>query len=198
MKQIEKLKTSGALRAEHKLGFCFNYEPTPAKTLMHVTDLGFSYSGEKEENLFSALSFQVNPGDRLGVIGKNGKGKTTLLNVLGEASVSTEGIIRPHPRTSIGYYQQTNRKDLNQANTIAREIAEANPDLSTSQSRRICGAMMFPGDIADKKISVLSGGEQSRVLLGKILARPANLLLLDEPSNHLDMDSIGGNDRGGR
>jgi len=73
---------------------------------------------------------------------------------------------------------------------VAAEIAQANPHLSPSESRAICGAMMFTGDLARKKISVLSGGEQSRVLLGKILAHPANLLLLDEPSNHLDMDAI--------
>ena len=126
----------------------------------------------------------------MAVIGKNGKGKTTLLNVLAQTARPTAGSVKFHPGISAGYYQQTNRKDLNPNNTVAAEIAQANPHLSPSQSRAICGAMMFSGDLAGKKISVLSGGEQSRVLLGKILAHPANLLFLDEPSNHLDMDSI--------
>jgi ATP-binding cassette subfamily F protein 3 len=75
-------------------------------------------------------------------------------------------------------------------NTIAEEIQEENSNLSISGVRNICGTMMFEGDLAKKKIKVLSGGERARVLLGKILAKPANLLLLDEPTNHLDMESI--------
>ena len=189
-RQIERIKLLSELRSEYTLGFCFNFKPTPAKILMEVRDLAFSYSGLDTDNLFSSLDFEIKPGDRLAVIGKNGKGKTTLLDILAGSLEPSSGAIRLHPRSSTGYYQQTNRKDLNPARTVAEEIALANPELNTTQSRSICGAMMFPGDQADKFISVLSGGEQSRVLLGKVLAHPANLLLLDEPSNHLDMDSI--------
>ena len=189
-RQIERIKLLGELKTEYTLGFCFNFKPTPAKTLMEVRDLAFSYSGLDTDNLFNSLDFEIKPGDRLAVIGKNGKGKTTLLDVLAGTLKPSSGTIRLHPRTSSGYYQQTNRKDLDPGRTVAEEIALANPELNTTQSRSICGAMIFPGDQADKFISVLSGGEQSRVLLGKVLAHPANLLLLDEPSNHLDMDSI--------
>ncbi|MCK4846751.1 MAG: ABC-F family ATP-binding cassette domain-containing protein, partial [Deltaproteobacteria bacterium] len=195
MKQIEKLKIlGGPLRAESSLGFCFNYKATPAKVLMEARGLAFAYKEEDSDgkmvDLFSKLDFDIKPGDRLAVIGKNGKGKTTLLNILAGALEPNSGTITLHPQTSLGYYQQTNRKDLDPNQTVAEEIAQANAELSTTQSRRICGAMLFPGDRANKKISVLSGGEQSRVLLGKVLANSANLLLLDEPSNHLDMDSI--------
>ncbi len=191
-KQIEKIKLVDRISPEYRLGFCFNYALTRAKALMEVTGLAFSYTGEREDELFSNLGFTVKPGDRLGVIGRNGKGKTTLLNVLSgvDAGAGMRGTIRTHPDSVIGYYRQTNRKDLSPDNTIAQEIAAANPDLGIAKSRGICGAMMFPGSVADKKISVLSGGEQSRVLLGKVLAHPANLLFLDEPSNHLDMQSI--------
>lgn len=190
LRQIEKIKLLDEIKPEYRLGFRFNYKPVPGKTLMQVEGLAFSYTGAPEENLFENLSFQIKPGDRLAVIGKNGKGKTTLLNVLAQKMKPSEGSVRFHPGVAVGYYQQTNRKDLDSNNTVAEEIAQANPGLSISQGRAICGAMMFPGELAEKKISVLSGGEQSRVLLGKVLAHPANLLLLDEPSNHLDMDSI--------
>ncbi|MCK4738535.1 MAG: ABC-F family ATP-binding cassette domain-containing protein [Deltaproteobacteria bacterium] len=189
-RQIDKMKILGQIKSEHRLGFRFNYDKTQAKQLMEVRDLAFSYSGKAEDYLFSNLTFTVKPGDRIAVIGKNGKGKTTLLNVLARTTNPSSGEIELHPKTSSGYYQQTNRKALDPEKTIAEEIAGANPALSISEGRAICGAMMFSGGIADKKISVLSGGEQSRVLLGKVLASPVNLLFLDEPSNHLDMESI--------
>ena len=188
MRRIEKMAPMDEIAREQQLGFRFNHKPVSAKMLMQVEGLGFGYSDSPE--LFKDLNFRIGPGDRLAVIGRNGKGKTTLLNLLAGALPPTAGAVKLHPGTATGYYQQTNRKDLNPENTVAVEIAGANPDLSISASRGICGAMMFSGDLADKKISILSGGEQSRVLLGKILAHPANLLLLDEPSNHLDMDSI--------
>ena len=189
-KQIERMKVMVEMRREETLGFRFNYKPTQAKTAMEVDGLAFSYTGDVSDGLFSDLTFTVKPGDRVAVIGKNGKGKTTLLNVLAGRFSPTEGAVRVHPGTSVGFYEQTNRKDLAPSNTVAEEIAAANTALTTTESRGICGAMMFSGDLAEKKISVLSGGEQSRVLLGKVIAHPANLLLLDEPSNHLDMDSI--------
>ncbi|HLE08854.1 MAG TPA: ABC-F family ATP-binding cassette domain-containing protein, partial [Thermodesulfobacteriota bacterium] len=190
LRQIEKMEILDEVRPEYKQGFRFNYKPIPAKVCMQAEDLAFSYTGDPEGNLFENLSFQIKPEDRLAVIGRNGKGKTTLLNVLAQTARPTAGSVKFPPGISVGYYQQTNRKDLNPNHTVAAEIAQANPHLSPSESRAICGAMMFTGDLARKKISVLSGGEQSRVLLGKILAHPANLLFLDEPSNHLDMDSI--------
>jgi ATP-binding cassette subfamily F protein 3 len=188
LRRIGKMTPMNEMTREQSLGFRFNYKPVAAKALMQVEDIAFSYPDL--DPLFNGLSFRIGPEDRIAVIGRNGKGKTTLLNVLSGKAAPTAGAVRLHPGAAIGYYQQTNLKDLDPKKTVAAEIADANSDLSISASRGICGAMMFSGDLADKKISVLSGGEQSRVLLGKILAHPANLLLLDEPSNHLDMDSI--------
>ncbi len=189
-RQIERMEVLTEMAPEQRLGFRFNYEETHAKTLLEAQGLGFSYTGERKDNLFAGLSFHIRPGDRIGVIGQNGRGKTTLLNILAGVLPPTEGTVKLSPTTLTGYYQQTNRKDLGPGNTVVEEIEKSCPGLTRSGVRAVCGAMMFPGDMAEKKISVLSGGEQSRVLLGKIIANPANLLILDEPSNHLDMDAI--------
>ncbi|MBT4761622.1 MAG: ATP-binding cassette domain-containing protein [Bdellovibrionaceae bacterium] len=190
MKQIQKIKVGAALSKEAILGFRFNYSELLSKLMLQVKDLGFSYDGDASNNLFQGLNFTMGPKDRVAVIGKNGKGKTTLLNVLAGQFPPTCGNYDFHAKIKLGYYQQTNRKDLTPGSTIADEISSSNVDLGISEVRSICGAMMFPGDDALKKIGVLSGGEQGRVLLGKILAQPSNFLLLDEPSNHLDMESI--------
>jgi ABC-type multidrug transport system ATPase subunit len=90
----------------------------------------------------------------------------------------------------LGYFGQTSIDRLNPKLRIEEEIASANPELNFTQVRGICGLMMFSGDTAKKPVSVLSGGEKSRVLLGKIVAQPCNLLFLDEPTHHLDIESI--------
>ena len=95
-----------------------------------------------------------------------------------------------HPSTSFAHFGQTNIARLDQNNNVLDEIHSANIKLSAQAVRGIAGAMMFSGESADKKVSLLSGGEKSRVMLGQILARDVNLLFLDEPTNHLDMDSI--------
>jgi ATP-binding cassette, subfamily F, member 3 len=128
--------------------------------------------------------------DRIAVIGKNGKGKTTLLNVLAKELSPTTGEVKTHLNTRIAYFGQTNINRLRPEKTAVQEVMESHPDCGQGEARAICGLMMFEGDNALKKVSVLSGGERSRVLLGKLLVSPANLLMLDEPTNHLDMESI--------
>ncbi len=188
MKQIEKLNIGENLGAEKRLGFKFSYAKTHAKALAKIKDLSFGF--DKDKILFSDLNLEIKSKDRIAVIGKNGKGKTTLLNVVSGKLSPLTGGTEFHPSTLVGYYQQTNRKDLSPNLSIIEEIGSENPQLGLSEIRGICGAMMFSGDAAKKKIKVLSGGEQSRVLLGKVLAHPTNLLLLDEPTNHLDIESI--------
>ena len=99
------------------------------------------------------------------------------------------GWVKPNPGVEIGYFEQTNIQTLNPQFTVEEEILHAYPETDRQTARNICGAMMFEQDGALKKISVLSGGEKARVMLGKLLIRPLNLLLLDEPSNHLDIES---------
>jgi ATP-binding cassette subfamily F protein 3 len=189
-KQIDKIELVSEKSSQTQLGFSFNYLPTSAKVLLDVKGLGFHYDRSSDARLFKNLDLVLKPGKCLGVIGANGKGKTTLLSVLAGDLEKLEGGFKAHPSLEVAYYRQTNRKDLDQDLSVAEEIAQTNPSLGLSEVRGIAGAMMFSGEDADKKIKVLSGGEQSRVLLGKILAQPCNLLLLDEPSNHLDMESV--------
>ena len=101
-----------------------------------------------------------------------------------------KGEIKRSDNLSIGYFGQTNINRLHPKHTIEEEVGAANTKLNLTQVKAICGSMMFSGDKAKKLNSVLSGGEKSRVLLGKIIATPCNLLLLDEPTHHLDMESI--------
>jgi len=140
--------------------------------------------------LFRGMNLTINAHDKFGVIGNNGKGKSTLLNLIAGGLAPVTGEIKTHPDMRLGYFGQTNIQRLNPKLTIEEEIEQTNPALTRTQVRNICGTMMFGGDFALKKVSVLSGGEKSRTLLGKILAHPSNLLLLDEPNNHLDMESI--------
>jgi ATP-binding cassette subfamily F protein 3 len=171
------------------LDFTFRSAPFEAKWLMTVEDLSFGFSPDGPK-LIEGLSFAVGKKDRIAVIGKNGKGKTTLLNLLAKELSPTSGEVKTHPNTKIAYFGQTNISRLNPAKTALQEVMESHPDCGQGEARAICGLMMFEGDNALKKVSVLSGGEKSRVLLGKLLVSPANLLMLDEPTNHLDMESI--------
>lgn len=188
IKMRDKLPSLEQLSAIESLDFEFRYKPFAAKVLMEVQNLKFGF--EPSQPLIEHLSFTIGKQDRLAIIGKNGKGKSTLLNLLAGELKPNSGKIKSHPQTVIGYFGQTNINRLDEAMTIEQEVFSANPALSRTAVRNICGTMMFDGDKAIKAISILSGGEKSRVLLGKILAHPSNLLLLDEPTNHLDMESI--------
>ena len=185
IKALEKADTLDKLEKIKSLDFSFNYKPTQGKSLLHVKDLTFGYNASNP--LIKDLSFNVGKNDRICVIGKNGRGKTTLLKLLSGELTPQNGEILGHPSTETNYYAQTNSIDLNEALTVEEEIM--NIGCERQQARNICGAMMFEGDDALKSIKVLSGGEKARVLLGKIIATPSNLLFLDEPTNHLDMDS---------
>jgi len=188
IKMLERLPKLDDLAEIESLDFEFRYAPFAAKTLIDARNLAFGY--QASHLLFKDINLSINARDRIGVIGNNGKGKSTLLNLLSGGLTPLAGEIRAHPDLKLGYFGQTNIQRLDPKLTIEQEIQNANGALTRTQVRNICGTMMFSGDMALKKVTVLSGGEKSRTLLGKILAHPSNLLLLDEPNNHLDMESI--------
>ncbi len=188
IKMLEKLPKLDGLADIESLDFEFRHATFAAKTLLDARNISFGYT--PDDVLFRQMNLTINARDRFGVIGNNGKGKSTLLNLLSGGLQPLTGEIKTHSDMKLGYFGQTNIQRLNPKLTIEQEIERTNPALTRTQVRNICGTMMFGGDLALKKVSVLSGGEKSRTLLAKILAHLSNLLLLDEPNNHLDMESI--------
>jgi len=187
VKTLSKMEKRQKLEAAKNLDFSFRHKPFPAKQVLRMEGLGFGY--RPETPLIRNLNLTVAAGERICVIGKNGRGKTTLLKLLGEKLTPDKGSLSYHPAAAIGFYEQTNISSLVPARTVEEEILYTDAGVERQLARNICGAMMFEGDDALKKIEVLSGGEKSRVMLGKLLAQPLNVLLLDEPTNHLDMES---------
>ncbi|QTA91131.1 ABC-F family ATP-binding cassette domain-containing protein [Desulfonema magnum] len=187
VKTLEKMEKRDKLEAVKNLDFSFRSKPLPGKHVMSARNISFSY--DSDTPLIRDFSISVGPRERICVVGKNGKGKTTLLKILADAIQPREGETVCNPAVEKGFYEQTNVRTLVDTRTVEEEFLYSNPEVDRQHARSICGAMMFYGDAALKKISVLSGGEKSRVMLGKLLVTPVNLLLLDEPTNHLDMES---------
>ncbi|UCD32898.1 MAG: ABC-F family ATP-binding cassette domain-containing protein [Desulfobacterales bacterium] len=187
VKTLSKLERKEKLENLKTLDFYFRSIPFPGKFLMNVRDISFSY--HQNQPLIRNFSVSVRAGDRICVVGKNGKGKTTLLKLLSGVLKPKKGNIDSHPSVTQGFFEQANVKDLVHTRTIEEEILSSHTDVNRQSARNLCGAMMFEGNDALKRIGVLSGGEKMRVLLGKIIATPVNFLLLDEPTNHLDMES---------
>jgi ATP-binding cassette subfamily F protein 3 len=189
IRMLEKHEKKGKLVEERNLDFAFKAAPFPGKWLVEIDGLSFSFSQEGPP-IIDGLRMAVKKKDRIAVIGKNGKGKTTLLKLVAGELSPRQGTIRPNLNLMTAYFGQMNIDRLDPGKTVLEEVLSAHTEYALGSARSICGAMLFENDKALKKISVLSGGERSRVMLGKILARPANMILLDEPDNHLDAESI--------
>jgi ATP-binding cassette subfamily F protein 3 len=189
IKALQRHERREKMSAIKDLEFAFVSAPFSGKWLMEAKDISFSFDPEGPA-LIDRLNLAVGKKDRIAVIGKNGKGKTTLLNLFAGELQPLRGEVNRHAQLRLAYFGQTNIQRLSPEKTVEEEILDVQPDHNRGAARKICGIMMFEGDSALKKVSVLSGGEKSRVLLGKLVVSPANLLLLDEPTNHLDMESV--------
>ena len=187
VKTLNKMEKKDKLERIKTLDFSFRSAPYRGKRILGAKGISFSY--DQNIPLIRDLDITIGARDRVCVIGKNGKGKTTLLKILAGALSPQTGQVDYNPASIKGFFEQTNVNHLVDSRTIEEEILYSHHDIERQTARNICGVMMFEGDSALKKIGVLSGGEKSRVLLGKLLATPVNLLILDEPTNHLDMDS---------
>ncbi len=187
IKTLQKLDNRQKLESAKTLDFSFKSLPFQGRHVLTAEGLSFSYNADHP--LIDGFDVTIHRGERVGVIGKNGRGKTTLLKLLAGLLTPQSGRINYNPNVTMGLFEQTNVGHLADNRTVEEEILFSQPDGDRQQARNICGAMLFQGDQALKKIQVLSGGEKCRVLLGKLIVTPANLLILDEPTNHLDMDA---------
>ncbi|MFT6077602.1 MAG: ATP-binding cassette subfamily F protein 3 [Myxococcota bacterium] len=188
IKMLEKKGQKEKLGNIATLDFKFNEIPYSSKdSMVEVKDLSFGYEGH--ETLIKKLTFRITPEDKICIIGKNGKGKSTLLKLITGDLQPVEGTAKVNNKTEIGYFGQMNIDRLDPALSVYEEMHRAAPTLDQTTVRRTASNMMFSGTLSNKEIGVLSGGEKSRVMLGKILLKPSNLLLLDEPTNHLDLES---------
>jgi ATP-binding cassette, subfamily F, member 3 len=189
-KMISRIPVLENLKNLYHLDFEFKEASFPGTKMLDVEGISFSYDPQSEKPLIENFSLSIEKGERVAIIGKNGRGKSTILRLLAGELTPRGGTAKRSENLSIAYFGQTNIDRLHPKHTIEEEISSANPKLNFTQIKGICGLMMFSGDKSKKVNSVLSGGEKSRVLLGKIIATPCNLLLLDEPTHHLDMESI--------
>ncbi len=187
IKTLNKMEKKEKLEAIKNLEFSFKYKSITSKQIMRAENISFSYDGKN--CLVKDLSIIIGSEDKIAVIGKNGRGKSTLLKLFAGILSPQSGNIIYHTGCAKGYYEQTNVSSLNPESTIEEEIQSVSDTFDRTYVRNICGSMLFSQDDALKKIKVLSGGEKSRVMLGKIIASPLNVLMLDEPTNHLDMDA---------
>src|SRR5512136_343728 len=187
VKSLKKMAKREKLEAITDLEFALAEKPGFHKYALDVRDLSFAYTPDRP--LIRRFSISIGAKDRVFVIGRNGRGKTTLLRLLAGDLTPLSGEIDSPQSVAVGYFEQTHVSTLTESNSVLEEIAAADPEGDPKRARFIAGGMMFEGDDALKRIRILSGGEKSRVLLGKLIATPVNLLLLDEPTNHLDIES---------
>ncbi|MBT3394601.1 MAG: ABC-F family ATP-binding cassette domain-containing protein [Waddliaceae bacterium] len=188
MKALEKMETLDTLQHERDLAFSFHYKKCYTKKVLSAHNLFFSYNAS--EKLIENLTFEIGNGEHIAIIGKNGRGKSTILKLLSDMLTPSSGEVVAGNNVIKAYFGQQDIAALDMTKTIEEEIVDAIPTAAYDEIRSVCGTMLFTGDDVKKTISILSGGERSRVLLAKIMLTPANVLILDEPTHHLDIASI--------
>lgn len=152
-----------------------------------LTTVGLTKSFD-DRTLFKDISFMVKKGDKIALIGDNGRGKTTLFNIIRQRITPDEGYTVLGRNVSLGYYDQE-QANLDPDKTVMDEVWDDFPELTTTELRTALGTYLFRGDDVFKEIRLLSGGEKCRINLLKLMLREDNFLLLDEPTNHLDIPS---------
>ena len=153
--------------------------------VLHIEDMSKSYG---EKILFTNLNIDLKRGEKVALIGENGRGKTTLFKIIMDKVHSDKGVKVLGTNVNVGYYDQE-QSDLNLDKTIIDEVWDEFPNLTTSKLRSYLASFLFTGDDVFKVINTLSGGEKCRINLLKLMLSKSNLLLLDEPTNHLDIMS---------
>lgn len=187
IKMLEKRESLKPLPLIPPITFSFPEKSFSSARVGEARRLHFAYPSGPE--LLGGLDLEIRPGEKIGIIGPNGKGKTTLLKIFDQRLEPTSGTLKYNQNISKGYFGQSNTLELSPEKSILQELT-LNKETSEQTVRNIAGQLLFEQDQAQKKIRILSGGEKSRVCLGKLLIKPTNFLLLDEPTNHLDYESV--------
>ncbi|MGE0496136.1 MAG: ABC-F family ATP-binding cassette domain-containing protein [Vulcanimicrobiota bacterium] len=191
VKKLEKIDRVELPEEQKRVKFQFQTPPRSGDEVVKMKELGKTWQRPdgREVRVFSGFTEVVKRLNKVAVVGVNGAGKSTLLKLMAEQTEATEGEIVLGASLEVGYFSQNSLDLLDPARTVYEQVAEVMPLATVGQVRTLLGCFLFSGDDVEKKISVLSGGEKSRVVLARILARPVNFLILDEPTNHLDMQS---------
>ena len=184
-KRLEKMEKLEKPVNEQHVRFSFEARRRSGDDVLKVRGLSKSFEGR---TLFENFDLHLRAGDRVAIIGPNGVGKSTLLNIITRKLTADAGQVEFGANVDLGYYQQ-HQTGLDPEKDVLNELWDAFPRLDLDRVRSVLALFLFTGDDVYKKISMLSGGEKGRVSLCKLMLKRDNLLLLDEPTNHLDMDS---------
>ena len=182
--KIERIEQTEIERPNIKINF--RIDKQPGKIISELKHVSKSFP---TIDILKNASAYINRGDKIALIGANGKGKSTILRIVSGSEPITGERVEGH-NVEESFYAQHQLEALNLNNTILDEMKECGSNKNDLELRSLLGCFLFSGDDADKKIKVLSGGEKARVALAKVIAGRSNFLLLDEPTNHLDMHSV--------
>ncbi len=197
LKLIDKLKPEDVKPSSRQypwIRFDFDEKDKLHRQAVEIENLCFAYPDS--EPLFKNLSLNINGGEKIAIIGENGVGKTTLLKLLQGELTPTAGTIKWTEKAKIGYFAQDHAADFasdqNLTDWISGYVRAGGYEGSDVETliRGTLGRLLFPGDDVKKPVNVISGGEQGRMMFGRMMLLHSNVMLMDEPSNHLDMESI--------
>lgn len=186
VKQLEKIVPIVIPETLKKIHFTFPSPPHSGKEMLHLQGLGKSYG---DHVVLKDFDYHIRRGEKVVITGANGAGKTTLLKIMAGVDTRHTGQLITGTGVSIGYFSQDREEFDGSDGTVLEEAELGAPTAMIPEIRGLLGAFLFRGDDIHKPVSVLSGGEKSRLSLVKLLLKPHNLLILDEPTNHLDIHS---------
>jgi ATP-binding cassette subfamily F protein 3 len=184
IKELEKIERIEIPEEEPAIHFTFPQPPASGRTVVEVSGLSKSYGAKL---VLDDVSFTIDRGDRIALVGVNGAGKSTLVRLLSGEDTPTSGVLKLGHNVLAEYFAQDQYKVLDPAARMLDDISRTAPKVSNTELRSLLGCFLFSGDDVFKPLGVLSGGERNRYALSRILVSPANFLLLDEPTNHLDL-----------
>ncbi len=188
LKQIERMDKIEAPESESKhVSFSFPQPQRSGQKVIKLKDIHHAYGNHV---VYTGIDFEAERGERTVLVGPNGAGKSTLLKILAGVLTPTAGTRTLGHNAKAGYYSQYRVEMLQPQRTVLEEALDTPQSVTEQSVRTLLGSFLFRGDDVFKKVSVLSGGEKSRLALVKLLLDPPNFLLMDEPTTHLDMPSI--------